>query len=72
MRHITVDGKDMMLNVRESAWWIKTGYFEHIPEGDSEDPEYCALREKMKANGDEEFYKQCCPDHPRFIRQLKP
>lgn len=61
MKVTTVDGRPLMLNNRESQYWIDTGQFTRIPEGDQEDPEYCSMRDKMKANGDEQYYQAICP-----------
>ena len=72
MQHVNVDGVDVMLNDAESKYWVDTGDFKRIPEGDEEDAAYCELRDRMIADGNEEFYLLCCPPRepcpPHFYR----
>lgn len=61
MKHFKVDNRDVMLNDREAEYWCDTGNFKRFKEADTEDIDYCILRDKMIANGDISFYEHCCP-----------
>lgn len=61
MRHFKVDGKDVLLNDTEAQYWVDTGHFKRIKEADTQDNDYCKLRDRMIANGDSDFYEYCCP-----------
>ncbi len=61
MKHMKVDGRDLMLNELETLYWLKTGDFKRLTEGDDSDTDYIGMRDKMIENGDEDYYKSCCP-----------
>jgi len=56
-----VNGLTVMMNDKEADFWIKTGNYKRIPEGDDADEDYINLRDKMFSNGDDDYYRWLCP-----------